>query len=1052
MRIYNLYNRLFVIILTLGFLFAWHGKWAWAVVPTAGKVVSFSGSVFVSSDKGKSWSGARLNEPLPEGACIRTDKNGQAALLLNDHSQIRLRANSTFCLKKGGSAPGIRPVSRGIYNLLKGKAWFRNKRKGPKPLFETPVVTASIRGTEMVLYVDDTGKRSQVTVLEGIVQASNDVGEAVIKRGEAASTVKGKAPSIVKLARPEDSAQWLILTPEIKGPKDELITDGKTMLAVMAAQDAMKNMAEGKMDRAMKIMEGTIKLCPENASVNVAMATILQANGRFEEALQYAKKAYAVDPKSIPALVRKAELLLGLDRIEEAKAVINGFGGSEDARIHLLSASIALIEDDMERAVKEFKTAISIEPSLGSAHLGLGLALYRQGNFDAGLEEMEKASLLDPFAAYPHNYLAKALYERGERHEAEIELKRAMQLDPRDPTPHLYLSIIMADEYRAGEGVIEIQKAIRMNGNRLATRSRYLLDQDKAIKNVSLAWSLADMGLTEWARAMGDMAVWTDPTNSGAYLFRAAQSVAGGSIDAQTLGDARRATLLKPVNSNTYITYTEYQSLLELPKIKGSIVASIGNDDTFSSKGFITGGVKGAAFYADAAYSTTDGPVDDSGEAVTQGLVRVKTDILKGHQIVLEGIAGHRHEEDLDPWRFEDIEPENKAMGLDYYNLLLGYHWRQGAGKDLLLNFQVQGSDGELKWRNPSSMSFLKHLKSEPYLETWRIEGIELYRLNDHRVSVGGVLEDGYISRHNGYYYLDAFMVPPVWMGSSDHRRERRAFIRDVWVKGRLMLVGGISYCWLDGVWQDGNGDEMRREEALPEVGLSFNLTRKDVLRAAYFQEIQPNYLGGSLQPMEVAGFKKVTGVTPGTWTWFYGIGWDRYWSERVFSRIELSRAERRYPAEFSPYINALSPLSSWKDDDVNMLRTSINGLITERLAVEFSVRVIDFEAESPDRERDDIDLGIRVTYVHPLGIKAQVAGWFVSQDEDDNFGQDAGDDFFIGSFSIEKTLFDKKGLIFLNIQNITDEEYRYLILENTEATQLPWQGFLGQIGFRWNF
>ena len=1012
----------------------------------AGKIIFFSGDVQYSIDNGKKWKKVNFNQIVEEGACIKTFPHSEAALLLNDHSQIRIRSNSIFCLKKSGSAPGVLPVKTGLNKLLKGKIWFRNKRKGSKPIFQTPVVTASIRGTEMVIAVNDKGNKSEVTVLEGKVNCFNNKGNVVIKRGEVAEAKKGESPQVTLLAKPELSAQWLIITPDIIGPA-EINSKNK---AILIAKKAVKELATGNLSKSVELINKALKIDSNSAAVNVAMATILQSQGKFNKALKYANKAYNLDANSIPALLRKAELLLGLDRIEKASSLLANFKGEDDAKIHILKGYMNLVLKNINEAVLEFKKAINMNHSIATSHLGLGIALYTLGKFKQGLVEMEKASLLEPFAAYPHNYLAKALYERGERKEAEIELKRAMQLDPNDPTPHIYLSVILADEYRQAEGVKEIQKAIKLNNNLLATRSRFLLDQDRAFKNVSLAYSLSQLGLDEWAKAAGNLAVWSDPTNSGAYLFRASQAVGVQSVDPSTIGDIKRAQLLQPVNSNTYITYTGYQSLLEIPKIKGSLWGILGNDETVDTGAFINGGSKKIAFYTDAKYNYTDGPHGNSDRNIKQGFAKLKTSISNNHQLFLSTILGHRDQGDLRAWTFDKVRTEDLDKNMDYWSVDVGYHWRQGAGKSLLINFQGEGNDSNLDLTNKNKI----YVNSKYHSNIWRSEFLELFRINEHRISFGGSIENKFEHPRSTSYYPASWNEPPKNSSYKLHKKERRVFLRDIWKYNQLILTAGISYCYTDNLWLSKNSLKSK-DKFLPEIGIAYNLTSKDILRAAYFQEIQPDYLSGSLQPMEVSGFKKVYGIFPGTWTRFYGIGWDRNWSEKLFTRVEIFRTTRRYPSFFSPYFNDPSRkgLASWRNEKFNTFRFVVNTILSNNFALSFSFKGIDFKVTNPDRNRTDLGSNVILTYTNPTGIRAQLVMWIISQNESDNdFGQKLGDDFIIPSFYIEKSLFNKKALVSLTLENITNKKYDYLVLEQTESNQLPWQGFHGLIRLQWNF
>ncbi len=1060
-----------VFLLIFFILFCINIQKAWS---KGGKIVFFKGDVKISLDKGLHWNFVNLHQEIPEGGCIKVGKDSEAAILLKDRSQIRLSAGSIFCIKRAGPSP--RKKGRpGIYKLWKGSLWFRNKRRVKKPIFETPIITASIRGTEMAISVKDQ-KTTDVVVLEGIVQCKNEIGKVVIKRGQKCIALKDRAPKIVAMLHPEDAVQWLLITPNIVGPKDKYVK-GKALKAVKTSQKAMEFLVRDKYKEALKIAKKAILIDDTRASVHVALATVLQRYGKFELALKEAMKARVQDPYSLPALLRATELLLGLDRIQEAEKQVDEFkGNTKDPRYLMLKGFLYLVKYEGNKAKKLFESAIKLRSDLSYCYLGLGLSLYYLGEIKKGLENMEKACLLEPLAAAPHYYLGKALYNIGERKEAEIEIKRAIEVDPKDPTPYIYLATIFSDHYRAGEGIYALQQAIKLNNNRLITRSRFLLDQDRAIKNITLARSLTDMGLYSWAKHIGDLAVWDDPTNSGAYLFRAAHNFVIQDVGASTYGDTIRARLLQPVNGNTFTTYTEYQNLLELPTTKGSIGVKIGTDDSFDSYGYVYGGKNKVALYAEPKYTTTDGPKDGSGRWEEKLLFRVKGALSYKHYLYFQSLIGHRHEEDLDVWQMGDIEPKDKVSRGDHWSFLGGYHWRQSAGRSLLVSAQISGLDVEKVQRerrildlNSAGLGEIEAKsinKIKSYRFPIRLEAVQFFRFNNHRISGGMAWQDSYLSDFYNYYRdiyeLSWLNYSNSWI-AKDHTRELRTYLRDIWYLNDQNIVDvGVAYCALDGMWRRKDGSQFDRKELLPHIGFINHFTSKDTLRIAYFQELQPNYLSGTLQPIEVAGFQRVTGVTPGTWTWFYGVGWDRQWNNSLFTQIELTRVHRKYPDKFIPTPAYFSSLKKsvpwpyrnlgWKEDITKSLKFAIEGLVTKNLAIGITDYIREVKVKNISLRRLDYDLRARITFMHSSGVKIRGIVWYLDQKEDKNFERAVGDNFTILSLSFEKSLFDKKALLFMKWENITNEKFRCVLYKEADANQIPWQGSIFKLGFQVNF
>ncbi len=1001
----------------------------------AGRAVYIKGDVKYSIN-GTEWQILKLLQFIPEGSCVKVGDNSEAALILKDRSQIRLKAGSIFCVKKSGSAPGESTFKRGLLKLKKGALWFRNKRKTPKPLIETPVITASIRGTEMAINVPQ-GNKTNVVVLEGKVKCSTEQSQVIIKRGEEAKAIGNKI-EIVKLIRPENKVQWLLITPDIVGPSDRNVT-GNIKKAIEIAKDAMRLLANNESQKALLKVKDALKLSPERASVNVAMATILQSFGKFNEALKYSKKALQEDPKSIPALLRTIELYLGMNKIEKAENLISNFKGEKvDPRIYLMYGYLSLIKLKPKDAISYFNKSLQLKPDFSEAYLGLGLAEYYNGKVSDGLKHMEYACLLNPLAAYPHYYLGKAIYGIGERKNAIVELKRAIQLDSNDPTPYVYLATIFSDTYKPGDAILALQKAIELNNNKLATRSRFLLDADRATKNVSLSWALSMMGLNEWARAIGDEAVWFDPANSGAYLFRASEAVGQKAIDAATLGDVRRAMLLQPVNSNTYITYTDYQGLLERPAYQGSVTLLGGTDKTGKASGFFRGGKKNIAFYVDADVNHTDGPKKNTGQWGEISLGRAKYAINENNEILFEGIIGHNHQQDINVWVNGNEKARDFVDKNNYWSIYGGYHWRQTGNNHFLASIYYNGSDGNWDYKTTGILRKGYHRRN------FRTEFLEILNLNKHKISIGGSFEYAYTFSD---YEIISYLIKNI--NSQDYKREFKGYLRDLWhINKNFILDLGISACKQDGYWLDRNGDGKEKERILPHAGIIGKLS-KITFRMGYYHELQPNYLSGTIQPVEVAGFKKITGVYPGTWTKFYGAGIDNQWNKKNFTRVEFLRYERREPFNFfpNPYLNL-----SWKDERDSIIRLVHNILITEQFALSFSGTIREVKTRKFVSRRTDRDLGVKFTWVHPSGFIAQTALWLVDQDTGKGYNSFEGDKFGIFSISLQKSFFNKKGLIYVNWENIFDEEYKYLLFEPIELEQLPWQNNRFSIGLRWNF
>lgn len=237
---------------------------------------------------------------------------------------------------------------------------------------------------------------------------------------------------------------------------------------------------------------------PESSSAHLALSRALQSRLDLPGARRSAERALEQDPHFVPARLQLATLLFGEGRTKQAEELVRQavLDAPNEAQAHSLLGFILLARGKSNQARESFEEALRLDSARSQPRLGLGLVEMRAGQArDGGLRIMEAATL-DPQISLYQSYLAKAFYEQREIEQALVALESAKQLDPRDPTPHLYSGIFGNDLNRPGEAVEDFEESIRLNDNRAVYRSQFLLDQDRATRNVELATAYRRLGLT----------------------------------------------------------------------------------------------------------------------------------------------------------------------------------------------------------------------------------------------------------------------------------------------------------------------------------------------------------------------------------------------------------------------------------------------------------------------------------------------------------------------------------------------------------------------------
>lgn len=107
-----------------------------------------------------------------------------------------------------------------------------------------------------------------------------------------------------------------------------------------------------------------------------------------------------------------------------------------------LAAVIEAYDWNWAEAEREYRAAISLNPSLAAAHLWYGMFLRDQGRLDEGLPELRLAARLSPVSELTSVNFAYALMEKGDYRAALEQAELAAQLNPNSVSTQLLLANI----------------------------------------------------------------------------------------------------------------------------------------------------------------------------------------------------------------------------------------------------------------------------------------------------------------------------------------------------------------------------------------------------------------------------------------------------------------------------------------------------------------------------------------------------------------------------------------------------------------------------------
>jgi tetratricopeptide (TPR) repeat protein len=1047
---------------------------------TVGRVVEASGEVSVFDLDTVSWRPLAPGAGLPAGALIRTGANGRVSLLMADETQIQLRANSSLTLQEVAQAAAWSPqraqlpvaikTFRSRYQVREGQAWFRKKNPAVVVEVGSRLLTAQLTNTELLVTVI-AEELTQVAVLEGVVAARNEYGEAQAQAGTELYARPGEPPRTRLLLSPAESVQWQLRLPETLSAaiapslirslqRDPAATYATTREQASrrpesALQQRVLAVAALQLDRlpdATAAAERAVTLSPEDAESWIVLGYVRQAAFRLEEADEALKRALQLAPDSVPAMLGQARLHFGAGDSEAARRLTERARSVApgDPEVIALSGFLRLAQvDGTTAALADFTTALAADPGLGEAWLGLALARMRQGDAPAALEAVTTATLVEPQRALFLSYWGKMLHQVGRHQEALEILEHAQMLDPADPTAPFYRGLILRDLNRPGEAIRANIRAIALNDNRAVYRSRFLLDRDLAVRSVDLALLYRQLGLDAWSRSTALRSVKYDYSNAAAHLFYAGSLLTAPDRALTFESENLLARLLQPANVNTFNTFNDYTALFEQPAVGGTAVVSDGSQGTAVGNFTVFGSAPGAglAYQFGAFHGESDGFRRNDFEDVDSiaGILKWQHD-ARG-SFLLSASRSETDRGDLVFPRFEIDAPERpddrQRIRVNRYEL--GYARELEGGAQWLANLthadvEVRDFSREVLLADVSpGNDFVEENSSDVERPFDQFTTQLQRRFADHQLMGGLLLNRGDLRAD----LVQSFgFEPPGDPPRLDLPEERDLdlayqsfYLQDLWSPTpQLVVEAALYFDHIDNA-DLRSGAEWSQHSLGPRLGFSYLATERDTFRFAAARYLVP-FIQARLDPTDVAGIPLFRNAREGTRVDQVGMRWEHAWTSG-FLGSGLFYEDRRFATEASGQLEQIP-------SRLKGLELELNQILTPSLGLAASYRYQDVgDQQFPQLERDEHLLIAGLRYVLPGGFSAGLLQTY----RHINFATDReNEDIHITDLDLAYELPAKRGELRLQVLNLFDHEFNW-VTDRFELTgRVPARQFLGTV------
>lgn len=297
-------------------------------------------------------------------------------------------------------------------------------------------------------------------------------------------------------------------------------------------------------ERALRM---TLHLNPDQAPAHALLGEILARQGHMLEAERALRHALSLESRNATAVVSLVRVMLTLNRVGEARSVIEDFIEELDpptADLLLLRAQVLLAAADFPEAALAFQQAIEAAPASGAAELGLAVASGQNGQVAAAETAARNAIAKGADNAGSRFVLARALFESSHFDDAEAEFRRVLNFRPNHALALTNLAELIW--MRTGDS------AIASAGLDVALRADPGLTEPRILKaklletagDIHAGIAVLETGLTgqpdnpRLLLATARMALKCDPARALSHAEKAARSTPQDPHALGTYGDA----------------------------------------------------------------------------------------------------------------------------------------------------------------------------------------------------------------------------------------------------------------------------------------------------------------------------------------------------------------------------------------------------------------------------------------------------------------------------------------------------------------------------------
>ena len=820
-------------------------------------------------------------------------------------------------------------------------------------------------------------------------------------------------------------------------------SDALSLLAVIAV-------VQNRKEAARQLVEQAAAAASTGSGADMAGAYVHQAFFDLEAALASVRTAVQKEPHNALAWARLSELSLARGERTQALSAARRAAVLRPDLAHTMTvlgfAYLAQIKT--AQAKQSFAEAINFDSASPMARLGMGLVKIRDGQLAEGRGEIEIAACLDPGNALIRSYLGKAYYEEKRDDPAKVQLAAAKKLDPADPTPWFYDAIRKQSINRPVEALHDLQTSIDLNDNRAVYRSRFLLDEDLAVRSAGIGQIYRDLGFQQLALVQGWKSVNADPTNYSAHRFLADNYSALPRHEIARVSELLQSQMLQPLNvtpiqpslaeTKRFILdgtepsapgFNEFSPLFLRNRLALQTSGVVGSQSTWGDEIAFSGLYDRYSFSFGQFHHETDGFRDNNDHKSNIYNFFAQVNATPEVSLMAEFRYSDKENGDL-PLRFSGDFFEDSRQEADQRSLRLGGRYSPNQRNDILgtvITSQIDSQDfdfGDIYGQE--EMGYMAEIQ-------------HLFR-GDRFNLISGI----------GFFHSDSDFTDMFAGEAEPLVSEARVDHTTPYIYSYILVPENVT--WTLGASMDFFDGKVKEELFNPKIGVTWNLTPTTTFRAAAFRTFKRNLIADqTLEPTQVAGFNQFYDDANRTKAWRYGAAIDQELGLNLFAGLEY--AERDMEISYTDFDLQIHSVG-W-DEQAGRIYLFWTPHKWISAGVEYVYSRFERDGTFVGEELFTIlethKLPLSVNFFHPSGLFLRLKATYI--DQEGEFGwprffptESGSDQFWVADAALGYRLPKRCGIFSLEAKNLFDQGFQFQDTNPSNPEIIPKQSILAKI------